>query len=210
LGITRTQEEHIEIRKIQAWVTSGVIKKSYKHCLNISQSLIPRDRVLIQVSEYPGYIVPSPIKEKLNEDFSELHPHLEQRLTLSKLSNLREDLIVKVWKTSDFDPTVLAVGLTCFDRLLDLNLVNKINRKLFAAVCVLLAFKFFEEKMQIGSRVNELLSRIYDMDKKDLLTPRIIFEAEFTVYAYLNFSIHLNLEEIKDNLEYIRLRMKAE
>ena len=211
LGITRTQEEQFEISKIQAWVTSGVIKKSYKHCLSIHSNLIPKDRNLIQVVEYPGYIVPSPIKDKLNEDFAYLHPHLEPQLTLSKLSNLREDLIFKVWKKCELDPATLAVGLTCFDRLLDLNLINKINRKLFAAACVLLAYKFFEENHveEVKEKYKEMISQLYHMDKKDLLTTKIIFEAEFTVYAYLNFSIHFELEDISENLKYVRNRLNA-
>ena len=211
LGITRTQEEQFEISKIQAWVTSGVIKKSYKHCLSIHFNLIPKDRNLIQVVEYPGYIVPSPIKDKLNEDFAYLHPHLEPELTLSKLSNLREDLIFKVWKKCELDPATLAVGLTCFDRLLDLNLVNKINRKLFAAACVLLAYKFLEENHveEVKEKYKELISQLYHMDKKDLLTTKIIYEAEFTVYAYLNFSIHFELSEISENLKYVKDRLNA-
>ena len=211
LGISRTQEEQFEISKIQAWVTSGVIKKSYKHCLSIHFNLIPKDRSLIQVIEYPGYIVPSPMKDKLNEDFAYLHPHLEPQLTLSKLSNLREDLIFKVWKKIELDPATLAVGLTCFDRLLDLNLINKINRKLFAAACVLLAYKFIEETHieDVKDKKKELISQLYSMDKKDLLTPQIIFEAEFTVYAYLNFSIHFEKEDIWENLMYVKDRLHA-
>jgi len=45
------------------------------------------------------------------------------------------------------------------------------------------------------------------MDKRDLLTPQIILESEFSVYAYLNFSIHLEYQEFKYNLEYIKKRL---
>lgn len=206
---TRNQEEDVEICKIQAWVTLGVIKKSYSHCLNTHNFNIPYGRTLIDVSEYPGRIYSGSGKDKLNNEFCALHSHLESKLTLSKLSNLREDLIFGVWQECNFDIVTLAVGFTLFDRLLDMNLVNKINRKLYAAVCVLIAFKFIEETHleEVKEKKNELMKKFYHMDKRDLLTSQLILEAEFSVYAYLNFSVHLEFEEFKGNLEYIKNRL---
>lgn len=207
----RNQEENDEICKIQAWVTSGVIKKSYRHCLNTRNFYIPCGRVLIDVSEYPGRIYSGSGKDRMNSEFSGMHTHLESKLTLSKLSNLREDLIFGVWQECNFDIVTLAVGFTLFDRLLDMNLVNKINRKLYASVCVLLAFKFIEETHleEVTEKKTELIKKLYHMDKRDLLTPQMIFEAEFSVYAYLNFSVHLEYEEFKGNLEYIKNRLNT-
>lgn len=209
LSRVRNQEEDDEICKVQAWVTSGVIKKSYSHCLSIHSFNFPNGRVFINIDEYPGRIMSGSGKEKLNNEFSALHPYLESKLTLSKLSNLREDIIFQVWKVCEFDLVTLAVGFTLFDRLLAMNLVNKINRKLYAAVCVLLSFKFIEETHldEIYKKQSELLTQLYRMDKRDLLTPQTILESEFSVYAYLNFSIHLEYQEFKYNLEYIKKRL---
>jgi Cyclin, N-terminal domain len=208
-GFIRNQEEDLEIGKVQAWVTSGVIKKSYRHCIKNRKFLPCSDRPWINLNDYPGKIIPSPIKDEMNDEFSQLHPYLDSKLTLSKLVNLREDLITKVWKTCEFDPVTLAIGLTCFDRLLNMNLVNKTNRKLYAAVCVLLAFKFIEETHLDETRGKKkvLLDQLYHMDKNDLLTARMILEAEFSVYSYLNFSIHLRYKDIRDNLNHIQARL---
>ena len=137
------------------------------------------------------------------------HPYLDPKLTLSKLANLREDIISTVFKTCDFDPVTLAIAFTCFDRLLNMNLLNKTNRKLYAAVCVLLAFKFMEETHLDETRGKEkiLLDQLYHMDKNDLLTAQMILEAEFSVYSYLHFTIHFEFDEIKNNLAYIQNRL---
>ena len=209
-NIVRNQEEDIEIFKVQTWVTSGVIKKSYSHCINASDILaLGAGRTVINLTEYPGRMIPSPIKDQLNEEFRRNNPQLDQKLTLSKLVNLREDLIVKVWKECGFDPATLAIGLTYFDRLLNMNLVNKRNRKLYAAVCTLLAFKFIEENHieETASNKQLLMNHLYLMDKHDLLTAKMIHEVEFSVYSYLNFSMHIELKEIEDNLTYVQKRL---
>ena len=205
LGIERTSEEDIQIGKVQAWITSGIIKKSYKHCL--ACSIIPKsNRPIINLNEYPGRIIPSPIKQSMNEEFSAVYSFLDSKLTLSKLVNLREDLISKVWKNVDFEPMTLALGLTCFEVLLNMNLVNKKNRKLFAAVCVLIAFKFIEEHHldEVKTKKEMLFKEFYHMDKHDLLTKKMILEAEFCVYSYLNFSVFRPFDEIKETLLYIQ------
>lgn len=204
LGIERTSEEDIQIGKVQAWITSGIIKKSYKHCLTCS-IILNSDRPHINLNEYPGRIIPSPIKQSMNEEFSSLYSFLDSKLTLSKLVNLREDLITKVWKNINFEPATLALGLTCFEALLNMNLVNKKNRKLFAAVCILLAFKFIEENHldEVKLKKEQLFKELYYMDKHDLLTKKILLEAEFCVYSYLNFSVFRDFEEIKETLLYI-------
>ena len=90
-----------------------------------------------------------------------------------------------------------------------MNLVNKSNRKLYAAGCVLLAFKFIEETHLDETRnmKDNLITQLYLMDKHDLLTTQSILEAEFSVYSYLNFSMHLSYETIKNNLTYIQTRL---
>jgi hypothetical protein len=208
LNLARTQEETLEICKVQAWVTSGVVKKSYQHCLD-SEFTTQHDRPWINLNEFPGRIIRSPIKEQLNEEFRKTHQYLDRELTLSKLVNLREDLVCNVWRSSRLDPVTLAIGLTLFDRLLNMNLVNKVNRKLYAAVCVLLAYKFMEETHLDEKKIekNELMSQLYHMDKHDLLTKKIILETEFSVFAYLGFSMHLSFQEIKENLNYVRNRL---
>ena len=209
-SFVRNQEEDIEIFKVQAWVTSGVIKKSYSHCINAFEILaIGAKRKAINLNEYPGRMIAGPRKDQLNEEFRRNNPQLDQKLTLSKLVNLREDLIVKVWKECGFDPVTLAIGLTYFDRLLNMNLVNKQSRKLYAAVCTLLAFKFIEENHieETASNKQLLMNHLYLMDKHDLLTAKMIHEVEFSVYSYLNFSMHIELKEIEDNLTYVQKRL---
>lgn len=204
----RNSEESVELLKVQVWVTQGIIKKSYQHCLQSIENVPCPDRPWINFNEYPGKVIPSPIKDQMNIEFREQHSYLDPKLTLSKIVNLREDLIVLLQKVTNFDPVTLAIGLTCFDRLLNMNLVNKINRKLYAAVCILLSFKFIEETHldEVKSMKEKMLNFFYQMDKHDLLTTQMILESEFRVYSYLNFSMHLAMGEIKSNLDFIKLR----
>ena len=90
-----------------------------------------------------------------------------------------------------------------------MNLINKSNRKLYAAVCVLLAFKFIEENHldETKNKKQILLDQLYHMDNREVLTTRMILEAEFSVYSYLNFSMNLSYEDIKENLTYIKERI---
>jgi hypothetical protein len=53
----------------------------------------------------------------------------------------------------DIEACTLALGWTLYLRLILKNIVNKSNRKLYGAVCVLLAFKFNEETHLVEAKL---------------------------------------------------------
>lgn len=82
-------------------------------------------------------------------------------------------------------------------RLILKNIVNKSNRKLYGAVCILLAFKFNEETHLVESklRLQQLMKAMQGLDKTDALSASELKLVEFTVYSYLDFSLLLCVEE---------------
>lgn len=74
--------------------------------------------------------------------------------------------------------------------------VNKANRKLYMAACLLLAAKFNEPKASVAMKdvIKKILAEI---DQVHSIPSREVLTAEFTVYAQLSFSLHVQLSEIQ-------------
>ena len=200
-----TSEEVHELNKVQAWiVTSGAIKKSYSHCLLSSNYYSKAHWEPIRLHIYPGKI-PNHKKHQKNLEFNSRYPELDPRLKLSMIVNLRDSFIEKLCGDGEIDPGIVSLGLSCFEKLLNLNLVNKCNRKLYAAVCVVLAYKFLAETHLKENRIKQetLMKRLKHLSSDDLLTSEHIFQAEFSVYSYLNFTLHLKTEDINDTYSYV-------
>ncbi|CAG9332690.1 unnamed protein product [Blepharisma stoltei] len=213
---TQTSEETLERRpsvesnqdsECTRWVThSGAIKESFRGCLNF----FDWDRFpVVDLSDVPATIPNSLLKDNLNEEFKDKHPFLDQRMTLSKIVNLREDLIFKMCRNMDIEVCTLAIAWTCYVRLLSKNVITKLNRKLYGAICVLIAYKFNEESHLEANRdqIKILIKLAYSMDKHNLLQHKSLSKVEFEVYAHLNFSLLLKYEEFQEEFSYILGRM---
>lgn len=182
-------------------------KVSYKHLLDpLDFSKYP----ILDFSDTPDYIMPSPLKDALNLEFQGKNPILDPKLTLSKILNLREDLIFKLCKDLDMEACTISIAWTYYSRFLRMNLVTKINRKLYAAVCVILAYKFNEETHLDGAKeqLNLLIKAITAMDKHDNLSVKDIMDTEFTVYSHLGFNLLIPLEEFQSNFLYTLNRLE--
>jgi len=202
LHVQKNQAEVNAESLVQTWITSsGAIKKSYKHCLLCKGKIIPSS---VNLADSPNYIQPSPLKSQLNSEFSKEHPQFDSKLTLSKIVNLREDLIVKMCKELNLEAFTVALAWSCFHKLLHLNLVNKSNRKLFASACVMLAYKFNEETHLSHSKkqLQNLVRGIHRLDTDDMLQAKEVCKAEFLVYTYLNFRLLLDREEYEINFRH--------
>ena len=202
---------NLKLCETESWLSpGGTLKKSYKSCID-SQSPHTVKYSFINLNDYPSYIKNSPIKDQLNSEFRRENPFLDHKLTLSKLVNLREDLIQKVCKECEVEACTLAIAFSCFDTLLKMNLITKNNRKLYAGVCVLLAFKFNEETHleEAKQKKQQLMRALYEADKYDMLTPHYLHSAEFEVYFYLGFNLHLKLEMFQENFQHILARLRV-
>jgi len=180
------------------WVTSsGSVARSYKESLSKPASSVSS----VDLCDVPSYIQDCALKDYLNKEFLERHPQLQPRLTLSKIVNLREELILKFCKDMNLEACTVALAWNCFHRLLAKNLVVKQNRKLYSAACLLLAFKFMEETHSEDSkaRMRYLIKALYRLDKKRIIEAKDILRAEFKVYSYLDFCLFVNIEDYQSD-----------
>ncbi|CRH01079.1 cyclin dependent kinase binding protein, putative [Plasmodium relictum] len=144
------------------------------------------------------FVKPKKLKEKVNELFSEINPWIHKSLTLSKLRNLKIDLFNLINHIPEIDISTISCAWVFFERLVIKGYVHKFNRKLYAATCLILSLKFYQhDDIQI---LEKLLSYIQKLDKKENLTPSLIFSVEFLVYRLLDFSLQHTYENIRPHI----------
>ena len=193
------------------WISSsGRIKVSYAQFLNPSCTTLDIQK-LVNFEDYPPCLRPGPMKDLYNERFKAQHFFIEPKLTLSKIVNLREDFIINICKILNIEACTIALAWSYFERLLHMNLVNKLNRKLYGGCCLLLAYKFNEETHLEESKVKlqSLMNAIYALDKNDELTTKDLINAELRVYASLEFSLKMDISDYKESFLHILERLET-
>ena len=138
------------------------------------------------------YARPSHIKRDLNDQFRERFPHVQ--LTLSKLRSIKKSLL-KVALKSSLDLVVVAVAYVYFEKFVWKSKVNKVNRKITAGCCLLLAAKMSDVKRV---DIRPLMDNITDglhISHRDLL------QHEFPVLVALEFSLHVPYLEVQPHLD---------
>ncbi|SCM19006.1 cyclin dependent kinase binding protein, putative [Plasmodium chabaudi adami] len=141
------------------------------------------------------FVKPKKLKEEVNELFSEINPWIHKSLTLSKLRNLKIDLFNLINHIPEIDISTISCAWVFFERLVMKGHVHKGNRKLYAATCLILSLKFYQhDDIHI---LEKLLVYIQKLDKKENLTPSLIFSVEFTLYKLLDFSLQHTYEHIR-------------
>ena len=130
------------------------------------------------------------LKAELNEVFREQHPELPAELTLSKIRNLKKEVLLHV-RTLDLELSTAALAIVFFEKLVVKGVVCKANRKLVMAACLVIAYKFNEPRREGMATLKDLLA---DIEKVQLLTPKQVLEAEFSVYGHLLFHLHIDKE----------------
>ena len=73
--------------------------------------------------------------------------------------------------------------------------MNKSNRKLIAGTCMLLATKINDKKE------SDYVSLLQTIEKHLYVSPKLIREHEFSVFAALEFSLHIDTLEYMPHLE---------
>ncbi|XP_061701321.1 CDK5 and ABL1 enzyme substrate 2-like isoform X2 [Syngnathoides biaculeatus] len=84
------------------------------------------------------YVKPSDLKKDMNETFKEKFPHV--KLTLSKIRSLKREMR-SVGEDCGLQPATVAMAFVYFEKLVLQGRLNKQNRKLVSAACILLAAK---------------------------------------------------------------------
>ncbi|XP_067301989.1 CDK5 and ABL1 enzyme substrate 2 isoform X2 [Pseudorasbora parva] len=143
-------------------------------------------RVLIfasYVTTVIEYVKPSDLKKDMNETFKEKFPHI--KLTLSKIRSLKREMR-SVSEECGLQPVTIAMAYVYFEKLVLQGRLNKNNRKLVSAACVLLAAKISSDlkKQEVKQLIDRLEER-FRINRKELTS------LEFTVLVALEMALYL-------------------
>ncbi|XP_043080452.1 CDK5 and ABL1 enzyme substrate 2 isoform X2 [Puntigrus tetrazona] len=143
-------------------------------------------RVLIfasYVTTVIEYVKPSDLKKDMNETFKEKFPHI--KLTLSKIRSLKREMR-SVSEECGLQPVTIAMAYVYFEKLVLQGRLNKHNRKLVSAACVLLAAKISSDlkKQEVKQLIDRLEER-FRINRKELIS------LEFTVLVALEMALYL-------------------
>ncbi|XP_049611040.1 CDK5 and ABL1 enzyme substrate 2 isoform X2 [Syngnathus scovelli] len=143
-------------------------------------------RVLIfasYVTTVMEYVKPSELKKDMNEIFKEKFPHI--LLTLSKIRSLKREMRA-VSEECGLQPVTTAMAFVYFEKLVLQGRLNKPNRKLVAAACVLLAAKISSDL-----RKNEVKQLIDKLEERFRINRRELVPLEFPVLVALELGLYL-------------------
>ena len=128
------------------------------------------------------------LKAELNEVFREKNPYLPASMTLSKIRNLKRE-VLDIAKRLNIELSTVALSYVYFEKLVLKRVVEKANRKLVMSVCLLLALKFNESTGANAGRIKSLLEEI---DRVQGLSPKQVLTAEFAVFSHLLFRLNVS------------------
>ncbi|KAJ8258476.1 hypothetical protein COCON_G00174880 [Conger conger] len=129
------------------------------------------------------YVKPSDLKKDMNETFREKFPHI--KLTLSKIRSLKREMRA-VSEDCGLQPVTVAMAYVYFEKLVLQGRLNKQNRKLVAAACVVLAAKISSDL-----RRQEVKQLIDKMEERFRISRRELIPLEFTVLVALEMALYL-------------------
>ncbi|KAG3113591.1 hypothetical protein PI124_g7047 [Phytophthora idaei] len=155
------------------------------------------------VSSILLFVKPHELKDELNQKFQEKHAWWLQdpSLSLSKLRHLKREALMCSQRLN-LEVATVALACVLFEKLVLQHYVTKVNRKLYMAVCFLLAVKF-NEPCASDERKRVIRQLLEDIDRAHALPSRDVLTAEFTVYAQLSFNLHVPIAEVHPH--FVRL-----
>ncbi|XP_034151841.1 CDK5 and ABL1 enzyme substrate 2 isoform X3 [Esox lucius] len=129
------------------------------------------------------YVKPSDLKKDMNETFKEKFPHV--KLTLSKIRSLKREMRL-VGDDCGLQAVTVAMAFVYFEKLVLQGRLNKHNRKLVSAACVLLAAKISSDlKKQDVTLLIDKLEERFRISRRDLIP------FEFTILVALEMALYM-------------------
>eukprot|EP00041_Stephanoeca_diplocostata_P009337 m.143590 g.143590 ORF g.143590 m.143590 type:complete len:404 (-) comp17701_c0_seq5:374-1585(-) len=184
--------------------SAGRYTSSFIDVPNIGQG---KHKTLNQMQSYTFSVIlhvkPADLIRDLNEMWSEMHPDIN--ITLSKLRSLKRELIEFGIKSCGLDVATVAMSHFYFEQLVGAKLISKPNRKLCAAVCLILAVKFLEHKDMVTLYLQKLFRLWQDRWQ---LSAREILAYEFPVYKELHFDLHVRPELLLPCVKQVVLHLQ--
>ncbi|KAJ8360933.1 hypothetical protein SKAU_G00174580 [Synaphobranchus kaupii] len=145
------------------------------------------------------YVKPSDLKKGMNETFREKFPYI--KLTLSKIRSLKREMRAAS-EDCGLQPVTVAMAYVYFEKLVLQGRLNKQNRKLVAAACVVLAAKISSDL-----RRQEVKQLIDKLEERFRISRRELIPLEFTVLVALEMALYL--PESKVMPHYRRLAQQS-
>nr|XP_046251942.1 CDK5 and ABL1 enzyme substrate 2 [Scatophagus argus] len=129
------------------------------------------------------YVKPSDLKKDMNETFKEKFPHI--KLTLSKIRSLKREMRT-VGEDCGMQPVTIAMAFVYFEKLVLQGRLNKQNRKLVSAACILLAAKISSDlkKQEVKHLIDKLEER-FRISRRELIS------FEFGILVALEMALYL-------------------
>ncbi|KAJ2779180.1 18S rRNA pseudouridine methyltransferase [Coemansia javaensis] len=146
-------------------------------------------RAVSGLTEYVGTIFENVRGDDQRQDGADrghaLHPDAAAaRPTPEQIRRLKAHML-RVAREQDLELSTAAIGWVYFEKLVVKGCVAKGNRRLVAAVCLLLSLKINEGHADLVSRALQAIQRRFEVSADDIL------DHEFSVFAELGFSLWL-------------------
>ncbi|ORM40899.1 uncharacterized protein BXIN_1777 [Babesia sp. Xinjiang] len=133
---------------------------------------------------------------ELNARFRAANEWLHPSLSLTKLSRIKLTLFMAPRSVPHLDPSTVFSAWILFERLVIKGVVTKQNRKLYAATCLILAYKFNQDGEHVV--VNDILGYLC---RDRTITPRAIFAVEMRVFRQLEFSLKQSYSGMRGHVQ---------
>jgi hypothetical protein len=161
------------------------------------------------ISSTVPFIRKKDLKIDLNEEFKEKHPNV--KISLSKIRALKKNMLRVCFPPVPFvnalmfnsisqenifiECSTIALAVIYLEKLILKNVVTKQNRKLVAAACLFLAYKFNYEGG--GSNREKNFSQFWESVEENLTVPKKqVIKFEFQVFAWLDFELNVPINDI--------------
>ncbi len=149
------------------------------------------------------------LKSELNEKFRSSHEWLNSSMSLSKLRKVKQ-ILLNVGVGVNLELSTVALAYCYYDKLMFRNVVEKANRKLLAAVCLMLAFKYNEGSASLADPALTVRALLAELERATggVVKRSEVLAREFECFTWLGLSLDVAPHQIIQHLEAIKAKLE--
>ena len=147
------------------------------------------------------FVKKSEVMDDLDETFAEDHPDIAAQISLSEIRNLKKQIYESSRDKKEFFVEIgtIAVAIVYLEKLIIKGFVNKQNKNLVSACCLILAAKFNEHH-------KDWKEFIEDMEDSFGLSKKKIIEMEWIIFSEeLEFNLFVSNVQVHPHLRHLLL-----